>query len=297
MDRARTCIELCVDVDGVTGGASSTSRRSRSPFGSDLVRGALVLGPDDAHLVLDAPGVGAGLWDRLLDTMSSAACRCYEPSVERFGHHYRGTVHRGFGRALDSVWGEIESRLDAVVGDLPVTVTGHGFGGALATLAAARYRDRTGRELATCTFGAPKVGDGVFAASHPGQWRFEHGSDLVPFLAPAPGVRELLADVPLLDRLVPSTEVAYEHAGRLVFMDWSGGFVDLAADPDPAVMETVLRLSRWGDLTLRILEFADHLFDGAPGASPLAVDHRLDAYRLAVAALAADDVSIFDHRA
>ena len=59
-----------------------------------------------------------------------------------------------------SVWGQLERYLPCAEG-LPVFITGHSLGGALATLAAANL---SGRSLATCyTFGAPRVGDKRFS--------------------------------------------------------------------------------------------------------------------------------------
>lgn len=65
-------------------------------------------------------------------------------------------VHRGFERALDSVWADIKSALQEDHG--PVWVTGHSLGAALASLACMRY------EFACCyTFGSPRVGNQAFA--------------------------------------------------------------------------------------------------------------------------------------
>ena len=67
-----------------------------------------------------------------------------------------GKVHRGLAGALDRVWRQIEGPLAAL--EQPVLFTGHGLGGALATLAAARRPPET-----LYTFGAPRVGDEAFA--------------------------------------------------------------------------------------------------------------------------------------
>lgn len=67
-------------------------------------------------------------------------------------------VHRGFERALNSVWGAIQNALEAEHG--PVWVTGHSLGAALATLACTRYQF-----LACYTFGSPRVGNQAFADS------------------------------------------------------------------------------------------------------------------------------------
>jgi hypothetical protein len=67
-------------------------------------------------------------------------------------------VHKGFRKALDSVWDEIEKELSQLV--CPLFYTGHSLGGALATLAAARYKPQ-----AVYTFGSPRVGNDAFVTS------------------------------------------------------------------------------------------------------------------------------------
>ncbi len=90
-------------------------------------------------------------------------------------------THRGFNRALDSVWEEIEHALKRL--DCPVFYTGHSLGGALATLAAARLRP-----AALYTFGSPRVGDDDFAASlrefEDRIHRLVHGEDIVTTVPP-----------------------------------------------------------------------------------------------------------------
>ncbi len=67
-------------------------------------------------------------------------------------------IHKGFRKALDSVWDEIEKELSQLA--CPIFYTGHSLGAALATLAAARYAPR-----AVYTFGSPRVGNEAFIAS------------------------------------------------------------------------------------------------------------------------------------
>lgn len=85
-----------------------------------------------------------------------------------------GLVHRGFLRALLQVWRPLRQQLRQCAG--PLFVTGHSLGGALATLAGAMLKPR-----AIYTFGAPRVGDGAFAASlHAPLYRIENRRDVVP---------------------------------------------------------------------------------------------------------------------
>ncbi len=101
-----------------------------------------------------------------------------------------GTVHQGFNMALDEVWWDkhdkpgLKTYLDTLVAkqaQRSLWLTGHGLGGALATLAASRY----GRAAGLYTFGSPHVGDRIFAQSfNLPAYRFVNGADIVPsFLA------------------------------------------------------------------------------------------------------------------
>jgi hypothetical protein len=110
-----------------------------------------------------------------------------------------GTVHRGFAGALDRVWPQIEGQLTAL--DLPVLYTGHGLGGALATLAASRRPPET-----LYTFGAPRTGDKAFAdtLAKTAAYRYLNCCDAV-------------AHLPL---------AVYQPAGRLRYIDSDGRLRD-----------------------------------------------------------------------
>lgn len=75
-----------------------------------------------------------------------------------------GSAHRGFIHAYQSVEQDIEKSIEKL-GDLPLYITGHSLGAALATLATQRleqnhaFRD----QIAACyTFGSPRVGNTEF---------------------------------------------------------------------------------------------------------------------------------------
>ena len=69
---------------------------------------------------------------------------------------------------------------------LPLVVTGHSLGGALATLLAADLNATTALRPQAWTFASPKVGDAVFAARYAGvatvSWRIYNQADIIPYL-------------------------------------------------------------------------------------------------------------------
>ena len=83
-------------------------------------------------------------------------------SPQAEGRESSGKVHQGFLEAFRSVREEVDRYMPCAEG-LPIFITGHSLGGALATLGAAHL---SGRGLAACyTFGAPRVGDKGFSSS------------------------------------------------------------------------------------------------------------------------------------
>lgn len=78
-----------------------------------------------------------------------------------------GKVHRGFKEAFDEIRGEIFDIVDKSIGkDLPLYVTGHSLGAALATVATQELEEEFHDLIAACyTFGSPRVGDGTYEKS------------------------------------------------------------------------------------------------------------------------------------
>ncbi len=169
--------------------------------------------------VAEAPGAGTrdrilarvGLRESLFLSRLGTQCAFVEPRLEGEGSPavlvFRGTegpmdwrrnssflltdwpcggrVHGGFVDALDVVWDELGSALEAVTA--PLLYTGHSLGGALAVLAAGRWPP-----LAVYTFGAPRVGDAGFAESLAGLavYRVVNRRDVVARTPPGlPGLR------------------------------------------------------------------------------------------------------------
>ncbi|MCI0379653.1 MAG: lipase family protein [Gemmataceae bacterium] len=104
-----------------------------------------------------------------------------------------GRVHRGFYFTMDTIWSEMNQRLNQLLpsplrgegsgvrGNLPLWITGHSLGGALATLAARRLAD-TFPIAGVYTFGQPRVGDPDFVDAFPEEpphYRFVNNQDVV----------------------------------------------------------------------------------------------------------------------
>lgn len=123
-------------------------------------------------------------------------------------HWCHGRVHRGFSETLNIGWARVAHLVSLIPAGLPLLVTGHSLGGALAVLAAARLRAE-GIEVAhVATFGQPRVGDRRFCRfSGPPSWRrVALGGDPVVSLPPAPK---------LLRRYAHGGEFAWLDEGRL----------------------------------------------------------------------------------
>ncbi len=103
--------------------------------------------------------------------------------TDRSGTTTVGNVHKGFHKAFESVERQIQDCLNNC-GDLPIYITGHSLGGALAVLATWFI---SGEKLAACyTFGAPRVGDEkLMNRFYTPIYRIVNGADPVPFVPPS----------------------------------------------------------------------------------------------------------------
>ena len=125
-----------------------------------------------------------------------------------------GLVHNGFNLALSHVWDDI----DACVVEFQdqgqsLWLTGHSLGAALATLAAAHWREQDKPVHGLNIFGAPRVGDRVFERSFnqdfgARNFRFVNNADLVT--------------------RVPLRTMGFSHVGTLLYFTDKG---KLMADP------------------------------------------------------------------
>lgn len=74
-----------------------------------------------------------------------------------------GKVHIGFKSAFDDVRNVITEELRKHLGEMPLYITGHSLGAALATVAAQEIEEEFNDQVAACyTFGSPRVGDGKY---------------------------------------------------------------------------------------------------------------------------------------
>lgn len=145
-----------------------------------------------------------------------------------------GKIHRGFGEALDSLWtGVLEAvRQQQAQSGLPVILTGHSKGGALARLAALRLQQEAEiTASAVSTYAAPRTGNADFARDYAqritADWRFEHTDDIVPHLPPTSAPLDVLAASLLEPTALPKLLAhAYAHVGTLEFFPWQGGVIE-----------------------------------------------------------------------
>ncbi len=177
-------------------------------FNSDETDTQALLAGNDEYLVLAFRGTEL---TRLQDLKTDAMV-VKIPTIE-------GRVHGGFHRAYESVAGRIVESLERA-GDLPVYLTGHSLGAALATVATQSLeRDRrfTDRIAACYTFGSPRVGNDQFDREFKSPiYRVINNTDIITvipllamgyihigdirFLTYVPG--ELRRGIPILRRLL-----------------------------------------------------------------------------------------------
>jgi len=130
-----------------------------------------------------------------------------------------GKIHKGFASAFAAVWPQLEAALsEHYDGQVPIWITGHSLGGALATLATAQLRFNARLPVqGLYTFGQPRVGDREFIRflrlAMPGRVvRFVNNKDIVPQV-PAPGI--------LLKYWHGDREARYAPEGKLILdLSW-----------------------------------------------------------------------------
>ncbi len=119
----------------------------------------------------------------------------------------RVKVHSGFLREVDKLWEGILALLQQETHGLPVWVTGHSLGAAMATISALRYPFEE-----VVTFGEPRVGcrlDRAFRAKR--HLRYVNGDDPIP-------------------RLPPETVFGFDHHGEPISICDPDGSTDFRYD-------------------------------------------------------------------
>ena len=173
---------------------------------------------------------------------------------------YPGRVHCGFAEAVEHVWPEVRRLLGTPSHAMPLWVTGHSLGGAMATLASVRLAAEGYKVRAVYTYGSPRVGDRVFRDSYRlANYRFVNDNDLVPHLP---------------------FRWCYKHVGKLRLVDNEGEFTEeqaawvakkrLLADK----AKRVQRAHRGAAGVLHVFRDFDWL-----------ADHHLDRYLVAISKL------------
>ena len=98
-----------------------------------------------------------------------------------------GNIHSGFDEAYNEVGLDIQTRLNQEdLKDIPLYITGHSLGGALATIAAKRLTHPLGGIAACYTYGSPRVGDEVWGSKIKTPiYRMVNAADCVTMLPPS----------------------------------------------------------------------------------------------------------------
>lgn len=121
-----------------------------------------------------------------------------------------GKVHKGFYKALNSVWEKLLPSL--LKDDRPLWVTGHSLGAAIAVLAVAKlYKEKNVKAQGLYTFGQPRCGDHQFSEKFDElfaqkTFRFVNHNDIVP--------------------RVPLKSMHYAHVGQSKYFNKNGKLGD-----------------------------------------------------------------------
>ena len=132
-----------------------------------------------------------------------------------------GRVHEGFWNALDSLWqpvlAEVLRQQGLAGAGSGLFVTGHSKGGAMANLAAMRFKVERGIAATVRTFAAAHPGNDDFAAAYNNfiaSTRYEYADDIVPHLPPSLAFRQMFATVPFAQPYVHRLDLDYPRSAR-----------------------------------------------------------------------------------
>lgn len=128
-----------------------------------------------------------------------------------------GSVHLGFQNELENIWQELEEAIEPHI-DLPIYITGHSLGGAMATIAAARLLRKSLKvgnpsyvPSGLITFGSPRVGDAEFAS-------FVHGINIAQNETTRIGIWRFRNNNDFVTKMPPSF-FGWRHCGKTVYID------------------------------------------------------------------------------
>jgi triacylglycerol lipase len=142
--------------------------------------------------------------------------------IDLVGGPMGGKVHEGFSRSLSLIWKDVQMTLDVLqprpvatkaelvsgahlAGKAPsIWITGHSLGGALATLSAARLREKDQSVHGLYTFGSPRVGDREFQE----EFNVDFRSKAFRFVNRNDAVTR-----------IPMRSMFYSHVGQLFYID------------------------------------------------------------------------------
>jgi len=140
----------------------------------------------------------------------------------------QGSVHSGFSHEVDELWSWLVTTLAGLPKGLPIYVTGHSKGGAMANLAAVKLV-AAGYTPFVCTFEAARCGDPDFAAGFAAQvthaTRYEYQNDIVPLLPPSDTFLPFFNQLPFADYLLNLVIPNYVPVGDLRYIDWTDQIV------------------------------------------------------------------------
>lgn len=118
-------------------------------------------------------------------------------------------VHAGFKAEVNKLWDDISIQVKASDRSLPLIVTGHSLGAAMATITSSRLEGNGVMVKALVTFGSPRVGTKEFVESlHVNHLRVINCCDAVT--------------------RVPLWIMGFRHHGTIVYLDFQGNARDYA---------------------------------------------------------------------
>lgn len=143
-----------------------------------------------------------------------------------------GQVHGDFWDSLmglwPKLWAEAQKQMKAGGQNLPLYITGHSKGGAMASLAAAQANNNARvKPAAVYTFASPMCGDADWAFGYGlmgiPDLRWEYTDDIVPHVPPSPVIADLFEGLPWIGPYFKKiAKWDYTSVGTLRFIDWAG---------------------------------------------------------------------------